>query len=176
MYRETTDGWWLKASQSTIAEPVVLPDGVGPTDKWLDVNLSHQTLVMYEGTRPVYATVVSTGKKGKTKKTDHSTVTGVFRIREKHIAATMDGDGAAPGEGPYSIEDVPYVMYFKGSYALHGAFWHNNFGIRMSHGCVNLSPLDAKKIFNWVEPSLPQGWHGAYAAKERGGTLISVHD
>ena len=53
---------------------------------------------------------------------------------------------------PYSIEDVPYVMYFEGSYALHGAFWHNNFGHEQSHGCVNLAPLDAKKIFFWTEP------------------------
>ncbi len=50
----------------------------------------------------------------------------------------MDGDGKAASDLPYSIEDVPYVQYFEGSYALHGAFWHNNFGHEMSHGCVNL--------------------------------------
>jgi hypothetical protein len=67
-------------------------------------------------------------------------------------------------------------MYFEGSYALHGAFWHNNFGHEQSHGCVNLAPLDAKRLFFWTEPLLPQGWHGAIAPKERPGTRVVVHE
>jgi lipoprotein-anchoring transpeptidase ErfK/SrfK len=88
----------------------------------------------------------------------------------------MDGDGPAPGDMPYSIEDVPYVMYFEGSYALHAAFWHSNFGREQSHGCVNLSPLDAKQLFFWTEPKLPQGWHGIIAQKEKPGTRVVVHE
>jgi hypothetical protein len=175
-YWETVEGWWMKAVQSTMTEPGPLPDGIGPDEKWIDVNVTRQTLVMFEGNRPVFATLVSTGKKGATKKTDHSTVLGSFRIREKHVAATMDGDGALPGDAPYSIQDVPYVMYFKGSYALHGAFWHANFGNKMSHGCVNLSPLDSKRVFLWAEPNLPQGWHGAWASKDHPGSLVVVHE
>jgi lipoprotein-anchoring transpeptidase ErfK/SrfK len=87
----------------------------------------------------------------------------------------MDGDGPAPGDMPYSIEDVPFVMYFEGSYALHGAFWHNNFGHQQSHGCVNLAPLDAKRLFFWADPQLPQGWHGIIAAKDA-GTRVIVHE
>jgi lipoprotein-anchoring transpeptidase ErfK/SrfK len=166
----------MKTVQSTMTEPGPLPDGIGPDEKWIDVNVTRQTLVMFEGNRPVFATLVSTGKKGATKKTDHSTVLGSFRIREKHVAATMDGDGALPGDAPYSIQDVPYVMYFKGSYALHGAFWHANFGNKMSHGCVNLSPLDSKRVFLWAEPNLPQGWHGAWASKDHPGSLVVVHE
>ncbi len=101
---------------------------------------------------------------------------GVFRIREKHIATTMDGDGTVAGDLPYSIEDVPFVAYYDGSYALHGAFWHGNFGREMSHGCVNLSPLDAKKVFFWSEPRLPRGWHGVWATPENRGTLVSIHE
>ena len=62
----------------------------------------------------------------------------------QHVAATMDGDTS--GE-LYSIDDVPYIQYFHSSYALHGAFWHSDYGRVRSHGCVNLSPADAKRLF-----------------------------
>ena len=70
----------------------------------------------------------------------------------------MDGDHAI--DGPYSIEDVPYVMYFQLAFALHSAFWHNGFGRPRSHGCINLAPLDAKWLFEFAEPKLPRLWHG----------------
>jgi hypothetical protein len=85
----------------------------------------------------------------------------------------MDGDVAS--DGPYSIEDVPWVQYFQGSYALHGAFWHDNFGYVRSHGCVNLAPEDARTLFSWTEPKLPEGWHGAFAAPDK-GTRVVIHE
>jgi lipoprotein-anchoring transpeptidase ErfK/SrfK len=87
----------------------------------------------------------------------------------------MDGDGAS-GDLPYSIEDVPFVAYFKGSYALHAAFWHSNFGREMSHGCVNLAPRDAKVVFDFVDPQVPKGWHGVFATKDRRGSLVVLHE
>ncbi len=176
LYRQTTEGWWMKAADGTITEPGPRPADLAPGEKWIDVNLTRKTLVAFEGDRPVYAALVSPGKKSKDKTRDHSTVQGTFRIREKHIAVTMDGDGKLASDLPYSIEDVPYVQYFEGSYALHGAFWHNNFGHEMSHGCVNLSPLDAKKIFYWSEPRLPQGWHAVWSTAEHRGTMVVVHE
>jgi lipoprotein-anchoring transpeptidase ErfK/SrfK len=137
--------------------------------------VSEQTLVAFEGKRPVYATLVSTGKKSRIKAKDHRTPVGEWRVREKHITTTMDGDGTAAGDLPYSIEDVPYVVYYHRSYAVHGAFWHRNYGIRMSHGCVNLAPLDAKRVFFFVQPPLPQGWHGVWSRPERPGSRIRVH-
>jgi lipoprotein-anchoring transpeptidase ErfK/SrfK len=88
----------------------------------------------------------------------------------------MDGDGSAAGDLPYSIEDVPYVMYFHKAYALHGAFWHRNYGVRMSHGCVNLAPLDAKYFFLFTTPYLPEGWHGGWSSEDRPGSWVVVHD
>jgi lipoprotein-anchoring transpeptidase ErfK/SrfK len=179
VYRETTDGWWMRTGDGTFTEPGPPPQGLLPGEKWIDVNLSRQTLVAFEGDKPVYATIVSSGKKAKDpndKVHDHQTIQGSFRIREKHISTTMDGDGPAPGDMPYSIEDVPFVMYFEGSYALHAAFWHNNFGHEQSHGCVNLAPLDAKRLFFWSDPPLPEGWHGVIAAKDRPGTRVVVHE
>jgi lipoprotein-anchoring transpeptidase ErfK/SrfK len=175
VYRKTIEGWWMKGIDGTYTEPGPPPPDLAPGEKWIDVNLARKTLVAMHGDKPVYAALVSPGRRSKNKKKDHPTKTGVFRIREKHVAVTMDGDGTVAGDLPYSIEDVPYVAYYDGSYALHGAFWHNNFGREMSHGCVNLAPLDAKKIFFWVEPQLPRGWHAAWSTSERPGTLVSIH-
>jgi hypothetical protein len=179
IFRETKEGWWMRTLDGTYTDPGGPPAGLAGDEKWIDVNLKRQTLVAFEGDRPVYATLISSGRRARDpadKVHDHQTVQGTFRIREKHASITMDGDGPAPGDMPYSIEDVPYVMYFEGSYALHGAFWHSNFGHEQSHGCVNLAPLDAKRLFFWTEPILPQGWHGAIASKDHPGTLVVVHE
>ncbi|HSO00267.1 MAG TPA: L,D-transpeptidase [Candidatus Nanopelagicales bacterium] len=176
VYRKTTDGWWMKGADGTYAEPGPQPPDLAPGEKWVDVNLSRKTLVAMQGDRPVFATLISPGRRSTNKKKNHPTRTGTFRIREKHIAVTMDGDGTVAGDLPYSIEDVPFVAYYDGSYALHGAFWHANFGREMSHGCVNLSPLDAKRVFFWTEPSVPRGWHAAWSTPERPGTLVVIHE
>jgi hypothetical protein len=176
IYRQTTEGWWMKAIDGTYAEAGDKPSEVLPGEKWIDVNLTRKTLMAMDGDKPAYAALISPGRRNKNKKKDHPTVQGTFRIREKHIAVTMDGDGTVAGDLPYSIEDVPFVEYFEGSYALHAAFWHNNFGHEMSHGCVNLSPLDAKKIFFWTEPRLPRGWHAVWATPENKGTVVHIHE
>lgn len=175
LYRETTEGPWLKDAQVALTLPGPRPSDVGDQEKWVDVNLGTKTLVLMVGDKPVYATLISPGKRSRNKKKNHATPTGQWRIREKHVAVTMDGDGAG-GDLPYSIDDVPYVAYFKGSYALHGAFWHSNFGREMSHGCVNLSPLDAKKVFGWTEPQLPRGWHAVFSTKDHPGSMVVIHE
>ncbi|MBI4701725.1 MAG: L,D-transpeptidase family protein [Deltaproteobacteria bacterium] len=174
-YRETLDGWWMREIDGTYTEPGPAPEGLAADEKWIDVNLTLKTLVAFEGERPVYAALVAPGKHSTDKKRDHRTPTGKFRIREKHISTTMDGEGIA-GDMPYSIEDVPYVMYYDRSYALHGAFWHSNFGREQSHGCVNLSPADAKHLFFWTDPVLPRGWHGVWATEKSKGTLVVIHE
>jgi L,D-transpeptidase catalytic domain len=169
-YWETDEGFWLRAADITRTEPGPPPERLGEHDKWIDVNLRRQTLVAFEGATPVFATVFSSGRN------EHETVPGVFRIREKHLTATMDGDAELASDGPYSIEDVPYIQYFNKSYALHGAFWHAEFGHVKSHGCVNLAPWDAKSLFGWTDPQLPEGWHSVYSNKENPGTRVIVHD
>ncbi|WP_245677701.1 L,D-transpeptidase [Chondromyces crocatus] len=176
LYRKTTDGWWMRDKDGTYAEPGTKPSDLATGEKWVDVNLTRKTLTLVEGDKPVFAALISPGKRSSNKKKDHPTKPGVFRIREKHIAAVMDGDGTAAGDLPYSIEDVPFVAYYDGSYALHGAFWHSDFGRERSHGCVNLAPLDAKRVFMWTEPRMPRGWHGVWSTPQKPGTLISIHD
>jgi hypothetical protein len=173
-YHRTSEGWWLRLADAKVARPSP-PFDLRPGEKWIDVDLTRQALVAFEGDRPVFATLISSGRRNpQDKEHDFPTPTGTFRIREKHITATMDGDVAS--DGPYSIEDVPWVMYFQGSYALHGAFWHDAFGHPRSHGCVNLAPDDARTLFGWVDPQLPEGWHGVFANDRRPGTRVVVHE
>jgi hypothetical protein len=174
-YRETVDGWWMRERDGTWTDPRPRPSEVGASEKWIDVNLTRRTLVAFEGDKAVYAALVSPGKRSSDKKRDHRTKTGMWRIREKHLTATMDGDGIA-GDLPYSIQDVPFVQYYDGSYAMHGAFWHENFGAEQSHGCVNLSPADSKHLFLWSDPQLPRGWHGVFASEKRKGSMVVIHE
>ncbi|HEX3772673.1 MAG TPA: L,D-transpeptidase [Polyangiaceae bacterium] len=173
-YWETSDGWWMRAMDGTVTNPGPVPKGLAPGEHWIDVNLGLQSLVAYEGETPVFATIVSTGRHDDDPVKDHHTRPGEFRVREKHISATMDNDTAT--DGPYSIEDVPWIMYFDGSTALHGAFWHSRFGHERSHGCVNMTPHDAHELFGWVGPKLPEGWHGVRATDANPGTRVIVHD
>jgi lipoprotein-anchoring transpeptidase ErfK/SrfK len=175
-YLETSAGTWLKAGHVRVTEPGPAPAGLGPDERWIDVDLSSQTLVAFVGTRPVYATLISSGKESKDKAKDHRTPTGEYRMRETHLTTTMDGDGSAAGDLPYSIEDVPYVQYFYRAYALHGAFWHSNYGVQMSHGCVNLAPLDAKWLFFFANPAFRAGFHGMWSRPEGSGTRVIIHD
>lgn len=126
------------------------PAGVGPNERWIDVNLSTQRLVAYEGDRAVYNSLVSSGT------WMHPTVTGQFRVWLRYTAQTMDGRRLGYD---YYLPNVPYVMYFYRDYAIHGTYWHNNFGTPMSHGCVNLPTPAAEWIFNWSSI----------------GTLVNVH-
>lgn len=148
-----------------------IPKGLDPWERWIDVDITKQMLVAYEGSRPVYVTLVSTGKKG-TNEEPFETPTGRFRIRSKQITSNMDG--ATATDGNYAIQDVPWVMYFQGSYALHGAFWHESFGSTRSHGCVNLGATDARWLFFWTTPFLPERWHGVSASDTNVGSTIVI--
>lgn len=164
----------VRESDVQLIEPRAPPEGVGEGDRWIDIDLTHQVLVAYDWKQPRYATLISTGrKKAPSPDLDYRTPTGLFRIRSKHLTATMDDD--APGMPPYSLEDVPYVMYFEGAYAFHSAFWHDRFGRPRSHGCINLAPRDAKWLYNWAGPDLPETWHGGVATESNPGTWVYVH-
>src|SRR5690606_25395188 len=165
---------YYAARDLVVVRPSERPEEVGEDEKWIDIDLTQQTLVAYVGDEPVYATLVSTGRileEGNPER-DHRTPTGIFRVRAKHLTHTMDGDSAV--DGPYSIDDVPYVQYFQGAYAIHTAFWHDRFGTPRSHGCVNLAPEDSKVIFAFTDPEPREGWHGTYPAETELGTVIRV--
>lgn len=172
LHYETKDGHWIDDRSSGRVDPAKKMPGWGKNgEKWIDVNITKQVLVAYEGTKPVFATLVSTGEAGLgDPETSKSSKRGIFRIHTKYVSITMDSDVV---DEEFELRDVPYVQYFEGGYALHGAYWHDGFGRPKSHGCINLAPEDARRLFFWTEPQVPHGWHGA--ARSLTGTVVFVH-
>jgi lipoprotein-anchoring transpeptidase ErfK/SrfK len=179
MVRVSPDGEepasWMAARD--LAHPSAAPpprelEGVARGERWIDVELASQTLVAYEGERPVFATLVSTGagKRGS----DTATPPGVHRIWVKLATSTMSNLDREDQGRHYAIEDVPYVQFFDGAVALHGAFWHRDFGRPRSHGCVNLAPFDAEWLFAFTGPKLPAGWTAALPTRLDKGTAVRV--
>jgi lipoprotein-anchoring transpeptidase ErfK/SrfK len=228
---------WLRAKDLAIAAPPpALPEVAEAGKKWIDISIVQQTLVLYEGKKPIYATMVSTGRdKLGDPKTTLSTPRGSFTIQSKHIAAAMDSEenstvsggtrsravvhsestkqvlerlkrardkgeeldeddrrrllniekGRDPeygitvrrGAAGFELRDVPWIQYFASGYALHGAYWHDVFGVPRSHGCVNLSPIDARIVFRFTDPPVPDGWHGINVGSEMGeGTAVVIRE
>jgi lipoprotein-anchoring transpeptidase ErfK/SrfK len=112
------------------------------SQRWIEIDLSRQRLIAWEGGTPVYAVVISTGKEAT------PTPTGSFAIQTKHRVARMQG-------ADYDIGDVPYTMYYSGNYAIHGAYWHRRFGTPVSHGCVNVAVDHAGWLFDWATVGTP---------------------
>lgn len=227
---------WLRDEDLGIVHaPQDWPEPALKGDKWIDISIGQQTLVLYEGKKPKYATLISSGRDrfGDPKK-DLATPLGDFRLQSKHIAAAMDSEenstvsggskGRASGgldaearatverlqaakkagkklssederrwanvekgrhpeygvtrrrgsEG-FELRDVPWIQYFSAGFALHGAYWHDVFGTPRSHGCVNLAPIDARLVFLWSDPPVPDGWHGVNIGPDMGeGTWVHI--
>ena len=146
----------MPQSHARIARHIARPQEVPQTAKWIHINLDEQTLVAYEGDQPVYATLISTGLR------NHATQTGLFQVERKFKSKTMAGKDE---NGRYEVGEVPWTMYYHKKYAVHGAYWHNEFGQPRSHGCVNVPVVDARWLFDWSNLDLPTGWHALYEAK-----------
>jgi hypothetical protein len=143
-YRIGPEDW---VEDHTLA--VLTPDATRPedveADRWISINLYEQTLAVYESGRLIFATLVSTGLDG------WWTQPGTFQVYEKLEADPMSGSFTADRSDYYYLEDVPWILYFDKSRALHGAYWHNGYGYPRSHGCVNLSPADAHWLYDWAD-------------------------
>lgn len=144
------DGWrwyqvgpnqWIHQTRVAKIIPVERPAEVD-TERWVSVDLYEQVLIAYEGTRPVFATLVSSGL------ADWSTNEGLYNIYVRYPRTPMSG--AEGQEDFYSLEEVPYTLYYDGEIGLHGTYWHDSFGYRHSHGCVNMSIMDAKWVYEFT--------------------------
>ena len=133
---------------------------------WLDVELGQQTLAVMQGDAAIFVTLVSSGAGG------FATPTGLFRIYEKLAVSTMKSSPSS--EDPYFVEGVPWIQYFHRRYAFHASYWHDDFGKRRSHGCVNLAPKDAAYVFGLTHPVVPPGWNALYEHAGAAGTLVRV--
>lgn len=172
---DATAPQWVHAAhiaRPTLSTPPSEVTGADTGERWIDVELSSQTLTAYEGRVPVFSTLVSTGKGARG--TDTATPPGIHRIWVKLFTTPMANLEKPDVEHYYSIEDVPYVQFFDKGVALHAAFWHRNLGRVQSHGCVNLAPLDAARLFQFTGPHLPNGWDAALPTALEPGTWIRV--
>ena len=163
------DGWMSEADLR-VPRASPRPPMVGADEAWLDVDLATQTLVAYRGDKPVFATLVAAGVGAEG--SPLSTPRGIHRIRAKLLAATMD-NLEHTGVVPYSYEEVPFTQYI-GRVALHGAFWHDQFGAPRSHGCINLSLPDAEWLFGFTQPMLAEGEAEIAATEKHPGTVVQV--
>jgi hypothetical protein len=148
------DGWiwymvgpnqWIEQRVMAIAKRTERPESVA--GRWVAIDLYEQTLVAYENDTAVFATLVSTGLP------NWDTREGIFEVWARTASDGMSGATGAPDA--YALQSVPWVMYFDEDISLHGTYWHDGFGYRHSHGCVNLSISDARYIFEWTEQTPP---------------------
>lgn len=146
--------------------------GKSTAQKHIEVDLTHQHLYAFEDEKVAMDFPISSGKW-------YPTPTGTFRIWVKLRATRMVGGNPAIGTY-YNLPNVPWTMFYyndqvpkERGFSLHGAYWHNNFGHPMSHGCINILPENAKKLYDWAQPST-QGYT-TYATKDDPGTLVTVY-
>ena len=161
------DAEWMMAADVRVFTPAPPPPLLDKGERWIDVDVDTEILVAYEGETAVYSTMVSTGAK------DTPTELGVYRMWVKESEADMKG---LNGEDPYSVATVPWTQFFspEKGLALHTAYWHDQFGIRRSHGCVNLAPRDARWLYFWSDPQVPPGWTMAAGVVEAPGSVVRV--
>ncbi|MFQ5400480.1 MAG: L,D-transpeptidase [Anaerolineae bacterium] len=144
------NGRWMRQTYVSLVDADARPEDVGEDEFWVEVDLYEQSFAAYEGDRMVYAGLVSSGLKR------WPTNEGLFQVWSRFEQTKMSG---AEGKVDYYfIEDVPHTMYFDWDIALHGAYWHDRFGYKHSHGCVNMPPLDAEWVFNWSEQAPNDLW------------------
>lgn len=144
------DGWrwyqigvdlWVQQTNVAKVLPLEKPAEV-ETERWISIDLYEQVLIVYDGDRPIFATLVSTGLPR------WPTYEGVFNIYYRTMREEMSW--GTPGDDFYYLEEVPWTLYFDEGRALHGAYWHDGLGYRRSHGCVNMSITDAHWLYHWV--------------------------
>jgi lipoprotein-anchoring transpeptidase ErfK/SrfK len=138
--QEWVEGRFVASVQPSTAPPLGVDNG-----RWIDINLAEQTLSAYDNNQLVYSTLISSGVD------PYWTRPGLFQIYKKKDTENMSGSFEADRSDFYSLQDVPWTMYFDKARAIHGAYWHTFFGYPMSHGCVNMSIGDSAWLYQWAK-------------------------
>jgi len=167
-------GLFVMERDAVVPAPGSPPPGSGITSRWIEVSIRGGWMLAMEGSVPVYATLISAGRgggpvEGRPTVDTASTPYGSFTINTKLVTATMD----TASDVVHS--DVPWVQNFTGPYSLHSATWHDDWGDPASGGCVNLSPIDARWVFDFSEPKLPEGWHAVRRIAGEASTVVVLH-
>jgi hypothetical protein len=177
------DGRWVRNKDvTTVLSRNVFPEFAVEGQKWLDVSVVMGTLVAYEGKRPFFATLVSIGRDVPPGTTDNpngdvpapsaALGLGTFEVRAKHI--TLVGADPFTVHESFQVYDVPWVFELSSGRLGYGAYWHDRFGVEHGPGALELSPADAARLFQWLTPSVPDGWHGVSTPHGEPKTLVVI--
>ena len=161
------DGQWIERARLRIARMRPRPDVAGAHARWLDLDRDEQVMVAYEGDTPVFATLFSSGRSKK------DTPPALYRIRSKTAVTRMAAEEREASH--YEVSEVPWATRFRSGLYFHAAYWHDEFGTARSHGCVNLSPRDARWVYAWTAPSMPAGWN-ELEVPVAGAMVVRVYD
>lgn len=161
------DGQWIDRKSLRIARKHPRPAIADAPPKWIDLDRDEQVMVAYDGDTPVYATLVSSGINKK------NTPPALYRIRSKTSVQKMAAEEREASH--YEVSEVPWATRFRSGLYFHAAYWHDGFGNPKSHGCVNLSPRDAKWVYDWTDPSMPDGWN-ELEVPVTGSVVVEIRD
>jgi hypothetical protein len=171
-YEETRDGDWLRSSDVV---PVVkrgkFPDFVHAGLKWIDISLAYQTLTAYEGTKAIYVTLISSGRDQLGDASQGAaTARGIFKVTGKSVTKKLDDRNV---HGSFDLTDVPWVLDLEQGQSLAAAYWGDPVGDASSFHDVLLTPIDARRIWAWADPELPESW-SSIADGGESATIVNI--
>jgi hypothetical protein len=172
-FEQTRDGAWLRAQDLVVVvKRTKFPELAKGAQKWLDVSIANQTLTAYEGKKPVYVTLISSGRDQLSDKPDAATsARGTYRVRAKHVTRAAD-----PREvhGAFEVPDAPWALELEPGYAVTGTYWSDGVGEANGFHDVALTPIDAHRLWAWSDPPLPEGWSSVEDDGTGEGTMVVV--
>lgn len=164
-HNDGDQGWWVRHQDVTVVQKrSTFPEFAKDTMRWLDLSTTTGTLVAYEGKRPMFATLLSVARELPESSGDQTTGAGprpvplgTFSVQRKALTL-LARDSELFGEA-FEVQDAPWTLELSSGQLIHGAYWHDRFGIEHGSGSIALSPADAARVFQFVGPELPSGWH-----------------
>jgi lipoprotein-anchoring transpeptidase ErfK/SrfK len=148
---------------------LTIPEEVQKGDCWIDVDIAKKILTLFDYDKPALVTYISTGKE------ETPTLAGTFKVWYKLRKAAMKG-GPPLVKQKYNLKNVPSVMYYENSYAIHGTYWGDKFGTPQSAGCINVTQGDAAFIFEKTKPNLSPDENSLFSSKDNPGTVVYSHE
>jgi hypothetical protein len=174
-YATADDKRWIRHKDFVMIQPRhKFPEFAEASQKWIDISLANQTLIAWEGRRPVFATLISSGQDrlGDPATGTPATVQGQFRVRTKVVSRPVDD---AEVKGEFSLSEVPWVLEFADGFAITGSYWQSNFGDPMNFHNVTMSPVDAHWLWHWTDIEVPEGWHGVTVSDDATSPIVFIH-
>ncbi len=173
------DELWVRHQDVTVVQKrTAFPDFVKDDTRWLDVSVSTGTLVSYTGHRALFVTLLSVAHELPENPSDTQPASdgprpiplGTFEVKQKDLTF-VGKDPASFGEA-FEVQDAPWALELSSGQLIHGAYWHDRFGIEHGAGSFALSPADAARVFRFVGPELPKGWHAVAVPATQGTPVV----